>query len=246
MEKEIAFYSIITAIIVIGGVAIGVSYYHATSTSSPSKTTTTATPSVYNLRLVVDPNAWYHNASINQDQPAYFIVSPTGQLESTANIKLPAHTLIQLTLIDYDDYGLTPNIGPTGTSNVSKYAKVIGTVGGVEYVINSTNVNATLPTSTSTSGISIPASSTYRVSAFPWDGGANGGYDVAHTFTILNGTNIILNIPTPGQSTLFAQFYLNNTGTFEWQCFAPCGVLDNGWGGAMSTVGWMTGTVTVY
>ena len=248
MEKELAFYSIITAIIVLGGVAIGVSYYHATTapktTSPPSSS---ASPSVYNLRLVIDPNSWYQNSSINHDQPAYFVVSPSGQLESTANLKLPGNTLIQVTLVDYDSYGLTPNIGPSGTANVSSYAKVIGTVGNVEYVMNSTSINATLPSQSSTSGISIPPSTSYQVSDFPWEGNSTGGYDVAHTFTILNGSNVVVNIPTPGQSTLFTEFYLNYTSgvTLAWQCFVPCGYLDAGWGGAMATAGWMTGTITV-
>lgn len=236
MESEKIFYSVIAAIILVGGVSIGAAYYAAVPTNQATTPTTTT------LSLVVIPSGWYTNATLNEDQPAYLMVGPNGTLESTANINLPSHTLIHLSLVDYDDYGLTDVIGTNGSSNDSNYAKVIGTVGGVEYAYNSTNVNVTLPSPTA-NNVSIPGG--FSVSSFPWIGDSGGGYDIAHTFTILNGSSIILNIPTPGDSTVFADFYLNTTGTFTWQCFVPCGAEATGWGGAMVTAGWMTGTVTV-
>ncbi len=239
MESEKIFYSIISAIIIIGGISIGAAYYGAVA-STPSKTTA---PTAASLTLVITPSGWFDNGTASTDQPAYLMVGPNGTLESTANINLPSHTLITLRLVDYDDYGLEPNIGSTGTSNNTQYAKVTGTVGGVEYVYNSTNINTTLPSQSSTSGINIPTG--FAVSQFNWQGNASGGYDEAHTFTILNGSKIMLNIPTPGDSTVVAQFYMNNTGTFNWQCFVPCGAGATGWEGAMVTAGWMTGTVTV-
>lgn len=239
MESEKIFYSIISAIIIIGGISIGAAYYGSVS-SVPQKTT--AAPANSSLTLVITPSGWYANGTASTDQPAYLMVGPNGTLQSTANIKLPSHTLITLRLVDYDDWGLEPNIGSTGTSNNSAYSKVVGTVGGVEYVYNSTNINTTLPTG-STSGINIPNG--FAVSQFNWQNGSNGGYDEAHTFTILNGSKVMVNIPTPGQSIVVAQFYLNTTGTFNWQCFVPCGAGASGWEGAMITAGWMTGTVQV-
>lgn len=238
MESEKIFYSIVAAIIIIGGVSIGAAYYG--TVSSPHKTTPTS--STTTLDLIVVPSGWFTNGTLNQDQPAYLLVGPNGALQSTANINLPSHKLIKLTLVDYDGWGLTGVIGPNGTANVSSYAKVIGTVGGVEHVYNSTNVNVTLPSPTA-NNVSIPAG--FSVTSFPWSGNASGGYDVAHTFTILNGSNIMVNIPSPGDSTVFASFYLNTTGTFTWQCFVPCGAEATGWGGAMITAGWMTGTIHV-
>lgn len=239
MESEKVFYSIISAIIIIGGISIGAAYYGAVA-SAPS--TTTTAPAASSLTLIITPSGWYANGTASTDQPAYLMVGPNGTLESTANINLPSHTLITLRLIDYDGYGLEPNIGPTGTSNDSAYAKVTGTVGNVEYVYNSTNINTTLPNQ-STSGVNVPTG--FAVSQFNWQNGSNGGYDEAHTFTVLNGSQIMLNIPTPGDSTVVAQFYLNNTGTFTWQCFVPCGAGPTGWEGAMITAGWMTGTIHV-
>ncbi len=237
MDSEKVFFSIVGAIILIGGVSIGAAYYLAVS-SSPSP----STPSVTTINLVVVPSGWYTNATLNQDQPAFLMVAPNGTLESTANIHIPAHQLIRISITDYDSYGLSGVIGPNGTANDSSYAKVSGTVGGVEYVYNCTNVNVTLPSPTA-DNISIPTG--FAATSFPWIGNASGGYDIAHTFTILNGSNIMVNMPSPGESTVYAQFYMNETGVFTWQCFIPCGAEATGWGGAMVTAGWMTGTITV-
>lgn len=238
MGSEKIFYSVILAIIVIGGISIGAAYYGTVASSSGKS----AAPASATLTLMVTPSGWYANSSTSTDQPAYLVVAPNGTLLSSANIYLPSHTLITLRIVDYDDYGLTSNIGANGTANTSAYTKVTGTVGGVEYVYNSSNVNTTLPSPTS-NNVSVPTG--FAVSDFPWQGNASGGYDVAHTFTILNGSKIMVNIPTPGQSTVVAQFYINTTGTFAWQCFVPCGAGPSGWEGAMATAGWMTGTIHV-
>ncbi len=69
---------------------------------------------------------------------------------------------------------------------------------------------------------------------------------VAHTFTILNGGAVLLNAPVPvaagsGASPSLVSFVMefNTTGTFTWNCMAPCG------SGPMSTPGFMTGSITV-
>ncbi|MHB1509430.1 MAG: cupredoxin domain-containing protein [Acidimicrobiales bacterium] len=74
---------------------------------------------------------------------------------------------------------------------------------------------------------------------------ANG--DIAHTFTVVG---LGLNLPIPaaptGRSvTVVARFVARRTGTFVWQCYAPCGSGPNLMGGPMSTNGWMEGTVRV-
>ncbi len=71
--------------------------------------------------------------------------------------------------------------------------------------------------------------------------------DVAHTFTIVA---LRLNLPIPaaptgGSVTVVARFVPKVTGVFMWQCYAPCGSGKNAMGGAMSTMGWMEGKVTV-
>ena len=247
MISEKALYSIIIAIILVGGVGIGVAYYKEVSTTSTSPTSEGTT----SLTLLVSTQNWFKNASIARDQPAFFVVEPNGQLSSSAVITLPAHKLITLTIIDYDS-GLSPIIGPNGTSNNSTYAKVTGTVGGVAYIYNGTSpyVNATL-SGNSSNNISIIKGQGWAVSSLPWVGGSSGGWEITHTFTIIQNGQIILNVPTfagtnpSGGAVTVAQFYLNNTGTFPWQCYTPCGYLLNGWGGAMATAGWMFGVVQV-
>ncbi len=246
MVSEKTIYALIAAIVVIGGIGIGIAYYHEVS-SVPSTSSQELTST---LTLVISPNNWYNNSTIHHRQPAYFVLAPNGQLESSAVITLPAHKLITLTIIDYDS-GVTPNIGPNGTSNNSTYAKVIGTVGGVEYVYNGTSqyINATLSGNAS-NNITIIKGEGWAVSSLPWNN-TLGGWEVTHTFTIIQNGQIVLNVPSfagtnpSGGSVTVAQFYLNNTGTYDWQCFVPCGIELDGWGGAMDTPGWMMGTVIV-
>jgi len=245
MLSEKALYTIIAAIIIVGGIGIGAAYYKEVSTP-----VTPAAQQSSTLFLVITPNNWFNNSTIHHRQPAYFVVGPNGALESSAVIKIPAHQLITLVIADYDS-GVTSNIGPNGTSNNSTYAKVIGTVGGVEYIYNGSSqfVNATL-SGNSSNNITIAQGQGWAVSSLPWNN-TLGGWEVTHTFTILNGGNIILNVPTfagtnpSGGAITVAHFYLNSTGTYTWQCFVPCGDELDGWGGAMATAGWMTGVVEV-
>ena len=71
--------------------------------------------------------------------------------------------------------------------------------------------------------------------------------NVSHTFTVV-GLNFNMPIPAAptGKSvTVVATFVPTKTGTFTWQCYAPCGAGTNGMGGAMSTMKWMEGTIKV-
>ena len=76
-----------------------------------------------------------------------------------------------------------------------------------------------------------------------------GKNDVAHTITI---PQLGLNIPIPPRSekekfvTVVAYFNVSKPGTYNWQCMAQCGSGASGWGGAMSTGGWMKGSLNVY
>ncbi len=61
-------------------------------------------------------------------QPKFFVLGSNG-LESSADISLPAHRLIQLTIVSYD----TPT-----PSSTDQQGKVTGTVGGAVYFVNGT------------------------------------------------------------------------------------------------------------
>lgn len=182
-----------------------------------SPPTTKATrPGAFNLTLVEIMGAEWNSSST---QAKYYLVGDHGQLENSGNLSVPAKTLIQLTIVSYD--------GPTPISaqNVSRDTVVRGTLGNTMYLINGTMASmGGNPMPWGTQVTSVPAAS------------------IAHTFTI---QQLGLNIPVVGGDTMFAQFHLNQTGTFTWNCMPPCGTGSTGWGGTMSTPGWMMGSITV-
>jgi hypothetical protein len=71
--------------------------------------------------------------------------------------------------------------------------------------------------------------------------------DITHTFTVPGlGLNMpIPAAPTGGSVTVVARYIATRSGTFTWQCYAPCGSGPNSMGGPMSVKGWMEGTVRV-
>jgi len=71
--------------------------------------------------------------------------------------------------------------------------------------------------------------------------------DITHTFTVVGlGLNMpIPAAPTGGTVTVVARFVATRSGTYLWQCYAPCGSGSNSMGGPMSTMGWMEGHVEV-
>jgi len=138
----------------------------------------------------------------------------TADQYAPANFSVPSHTLLEFTLINYD----------TGQNPVPQSeANVTGTVGNCMYV------NAT------------PAA------LGPCVHSVNAGF-VTHTFSFESGAYAGFNVPIPsaidspeggiGASVTFFA-YFNETGTFTWNCLAPCDPYS------MVTSGFMTGTMTV-
>lgn len=144
-----------------------------------------------------------------------FYVVGSNGLESSANIAFPVNTRIELTIISYDTP--TPG-GPAGVGVVK------GTAGGVVYMINGTGPAGPEPAQLGQNVTSVPDDS------------------VAHTFSI---PDLGINIPVVGGYTEIAYLYFTKAGTYTWLCMTPCGLGASGTEGAMSTAGWMTGTVTV-
>lgn len=71
--------------------------------------------------------------------------------------------------------------------------------------------------------------------------------NISHTFTIAKiGFNMPIPVAPTGKSIVVtATFKATKTGTFTWNCFAPCGTGATGVNGAMKATDWMTGKVTV-
>lgn len=210
--QEKFFYAIISAIVIIGGVGVGVAYYHVPIANGNSA----QQGEPYHLNLVEVMDANFGNG--NGAQPKFYEVQ-NGSLQSSANITLPSSTEIVITITAYD----------MGNASVaSQYLKAVGLVGDTVQVINgAVAMGANTSQQWSTNMSSFPASK------------------VLHTFTILNGSNTLVNIPVMPGYTEIASFYLNNTGSYTWQCEASCGTGSTGWSGPMSAVGWMAGNVFV-
>jgi heme/copper-type cytochrome/quinol oxidase subunit 2 len=200
----------------------------AANSTITSKTTATITSNVtttvqnnstpFDLTLAITTNNFY-NKTYNP-QPAYYVVTPNG-LSSAANITLPANTLIKLVIINYDD-GSAPLL-------MNDAANVSGTQNNMESVVNNNNVNS----SQGSTGINIVGGQ--QVSSI-------NPSNIAHTFSI---PELNVNLPIPPSSVVTAYLTLNDTGTFTWACLTGCGYGIMGTMGAMSTSGWMEGSLTV-
>jgi uncharacterized cupredoxin-like copper-binding protein len=70
---------------------------------------------------------------------------------------------------------------------------------------------------------------------------------LSHTFTVpgLGVYIVIPAAPTGGTNTIVFTFTPKKSGSFSWQCYAPCGSGSDGMGGAMAADKWMKGTMTV-
>lgn len=233
MEREFVIISgLVVAAIVIAG-ALG--FYFATITvvangSGPQSPTTTQSSVTQSSAVSTTNNSGAYKLTIVEVmmtpwnmtimQPKFYVLGSHG-LESTANISLPAHKLIQLTIFSYD----------TPTPNVSaQWANVTGTLGGTMAFYNGTLASG-IDNETMEQMMSVGM----NVTSVSID-------TVAHTFTV---PGLGINVPVVGGSTEMAYLYFNQAGTFTWMCMTPCGLGPNSSGGAMSTAGWMTGTLTV-
>jgi len=167
---------------------------------SPTSSTSSGTPVTGVILTINNPFDTAMNASTDQYAPA--------------NFSVPANTLLEFTLINYD----------TGQNPVTSLeAQVNGTVGNCMY-LNST------PTSLGACVHSLPVG--FVAHTFSFESGAYSGFNVPIPSAINSGEGGI------GASVTFFA-YFNETGTFTWNCEAPCDPYS------MATSGFMTGTMTV-
>lgn len=218
--------SVITsaAMIILLTVGIGVGWgFRGTEVQTSGGVTTTTSSSAalgvpYMITLVETmQNLW--NASAGM-QPKFFVLGSHG-LESSANISLPADTLIQLTIACYD------TADPQATNDMGV---VRGTVGGTVYVLN-----GTIASGTGMGALANRSDWGKTVTAVP-------ASELAHTFTI---GALGISVPVVAGSTVIAYLNIHQKGTFAWICLTPCGLGPSGLLGAMETRGWMTGNVEV-
>lgn len=168
------------------------------------------------------------------DWVSYLTQSPSGQWEHTTLWQVPAHTLINVTIYQYDSGSPLRN---------QQIGQVEGTVGGTASI--------TPWGRNQLSNVTVH----YRVF------NSNAGNGVAHTFSIptlgisvpligVNGNlNLCGNAPcTASQphNVIKFSFRTPGPGNYPWQCFVPCGLgFLYGNGGPMSTIGYMGGFLEV-
>ena len=171
------------------------------------------------------------------DWVSYMVKDPDGHWKHSTIYKLPAHTLVHVTVYQFDSQ--------TGLRNPF-IAQIRGTVGGVaDYTdVGQTGKNSGLPAYQDTALSVLPPA------------------EAAHTFTvpdidlsvplvgISNATSNICSVaPCPmhfAHTTITFSFRTPKAGTYRWQCFVPCGGgYVDGNGGPMGTPGYMMGQMEV-
>ncbi|MCI4363073.1 MAG: hypothetical protein L3K13_02035 [Thermoplasmata archaeon] len=177
----------------ITGVPVGIG--RPPTSSSPSGTPTTGV-----VLSINNPFDKVNNGSADNFAPA--------------NFSVPAHTLLEFTLLDFD----------TGQNPVTPAeATVSGTVGNCIY-LNST------PNALGTCVHTVPTG--FVVHTFSFESAAYAGFNVPIPSAV--------DSPTGGIGTSVTFFaYFNQTGSYTWNCLAPCDTFS------MATSGFMTGTMTV-
>jgi hypothetical protein len=156
------------------------------------------------------------------DWVSYLVQDPSGHWQHTTIYRVPAHTLVTVTIYQFDT--------ATGLRNPFM-AQVRGTQGGTATLNGKTfgTLNPDLSSHTFTVpdlGISVP------LGGIPDD--AKNPCSVAPCPLSNDHTTITFSFMSPGK------------GTYRWQCFVPCAFgTYYGFGGAMQTIGWMSGEIEV-
>jgi hypothetical protein len=175
-----------------------------------------------NVVMQEDPQ---NTVSTHPDWVSYFIQDPkTKQWEHTTIFKVPAGSVINMTILGYD--GCTPLRNPY-------FGKVTGTIGGV------VNVNGKPITELNSWG----ACNVAHTFSIP---GINLNVPMAspELSATLCGTSPCTSGPKEVEQ--FSFHTPQKAGTYFWQCRIPCGGgFIDGFGGPMQTIGFMTGNMEV-
>jgi hypothetical protein len=205
-----------TGVVLLGLVAI---YLLVFLTSAPPALSATVQNGSAHLTLETVPT---YGHSPDPDWVSYLGMDSSGQWQHTTIYKVPAHTLVTVTIYQFDT--------STGLRNPF-LAKVMGTQGGVA-TMNGKAVSVLNPDDASHTftipdlGISVPLPGISSTAKNPC-GSAPCPLSDDHT-------TITFSFMSPGP------------GTYRWQCFVPCAagfILGNG--GPMQTIGWMDGLIEV-
>ena len=148
-----------------------------------------------------------------------------GTYGPSTSLWVPAHALVKVTIRNYDT---------SARPNDLYYATVHGTVGGVAYY-DGKPLSQLSPDQ---------SAHTFTIHMFPTAGQPTLFVSVPMLAVADNAPNLANGYPKPTVTTF--EFRTGGPGRYIWQCFAPCGdPTYAGFGGPMSTIGYMAGTITV-
>ena len=200
------------------GIALFVALY---LTNVPGSTAATQTPSGAHLYL-----GTVAAAEVNDAHPTwvsyYAVNSSSHDWRHTTTYVMPAHTLVHVTIFQYD--------GPSGLRNPF-IGQATGLVGG-KFLLNGKPTQAINPNNAS------------HVFAIP-----QMGVSVPLLGVSPNAKNQCPNAPcslSTAHNTISFTIRTPGKGLYRWQCFVPCAAgYIAGFGGPMQTVGYMDGFIRV-
>jgi len=186
---------------------------------TPPTVAATVTPS--GASLTVQTVAAYGHQP-HPDWVSYLMRDAQGRWQHTTIWKVPAHSLVRVTIYQYDT--------ATGLRNPF-WSQVRGTVGGT-MTLNGKTMRALPPDDASHTfaipdlGISVPL---------------KGVADDAKNQCAAAPCTL-----AQAHTTITFAFRTGKPGTYRWQCFVPCAAaFIFGNGGPMQTLGWMDGLLKV-
>jgi hypothetical protein len=202
-----------------GLVALVVLYIVFFLTSAPAAISAVVTNGSAQLTLQTVASYGHHPFP---DWVSYLAKDSNGHWKHTTIFKVPAHTLVKVTIYQYD--------GASGLRN-GFLAKVQGTKGGVE-VLNGKAVSTIDPDD---------AAHTFSVPDLDINVPLPGVADDAK-----NQCSVAPCTLAEAHNTITFSFVSPGPGTYRWQCFVPCALgFLYGNGGPMQTIGYMDGLIEV-
>lgn len=211
----------IAAIASATAVAVALVVFYVADFLAVTPSTIAAPAAPGGARLTLQTVASYGH-SPDPDWVSYLVKDARGRWRHSTVFKVPAHSLVQVTIYQYDT--------ATGLRNPF-WSQVRGTVGGT-MTVNGKTMSALPPDD---------ASHTFAVPEL--------GISVPLKGVADNAKNQCSAAPctlAQAHTAITFTFRTGNPGTFRWQCFVPCAAsFIFGNGGPMQTIGWMDGQLKV-
>ena len=219
--------TLLVAFLAVAALAVFVVVHYFLASSQTVDFTAGVTPDTganVNVVMQEDPQ---NTVSTHPDWVSYFIQNPTTkQWEHTTIFKVPAGSVVNMTILGYD--GCTPLRNPV-------FGKVSGTIGGVAYVDGK-------PVTQLNSWSACNVGHTFSIPGI--------NLNVPMATPNLNEANFLCGTSPctsgPKRVMQFSFHTPKTAGSYFWQCRVPCGGgFVDGFGGPMQTIGFMTGNMEV-